>query len=156
MNNENIVKYYDSFNDKDTFNIVMEYCDGLDLRKYINEHKANGEKINKYLIYYFIIDICQGLKEIHSKNLIHRDLKPENLFLTEEENIKIGDFGIAKQLSNVNEYAKTQTGTILYMAPEVLNGKEYNNKVDIWALGCIIHELCTFHFLLLLLKKFAL
>ena len=143
LNNENIVKYYDSFTDKDTFNIVMEYCDGLDLRNYIKEHKEKGEKIAKFLIYYFIIDICEGLQYIHKKNLIHRDLKPENLFLTEDEKIKIGDFGIAKQLNSINEYAKTQIGTMLYMAPEVLSGKEYNNKVDIWALGCIIHELCT-------------
>ena len=143
LNNENIVKYFNSFTSKDTFNIVMEYCDGLDLRRYIKEHKETGEKINKYLIYYFIIDICHGLKYIHQNNLIHRDLKPENLFLTEEETIKIGDFGIAKQLNSINEYTKTQTGTMLYMAPEILNGKEYNNKVDIWALGCVIHELCT-------------
>ena len=143
LNNENIVKYYESFIDKGTFNIVMEYCDGLDLRKYIKEHKTTGEKIAKHLIYYFIIDICEGLQYIHKNNLIHRDLKPENLFLTEEEKIKIGDFGVAKQLKTATEFAKTQIGTMLYMAPEILNGKDYNNKVDIWALGCIIHELCT-------------
>ena len=146
LNNENIVKYVDSFTDNDNFNIVMEYCDGLDLRKFIKEYKESGDKIDKYLIYYFIIDICEGLKDVHKNNLIHRDLKPENLFLTEEEMIKIGDFGIAKQLNSINEYAKTQVGTILYMAPEILKGKQYNNKVDIWALGCIIHELCTLNF----------
>ena len=146
LNSENIVKYYNSFCDNDSFNIVMEFCGGLDLRKFINEHRESGKRIDKLLIYYFIIDICKGLKEILSKNLIHRDLKPDNLFLTEEENIKIGDFGIAKQLNNINEYAKTQIGTLLYMAPEILKGKEYTNKVDIWALECIIHELCTLNY----------
>ena len=60
--------------------------------------------------------------KIHSKNLIHRDLKPENLFLTRNLKIKIGDFGISKQLNNVNEYAKNQIGTLSYMAPEIIKG----------------------------------
>ena len=75
--------------------------------------------------------------------IIHRDLKPDNIFLTGDLKVKIGDFGIAKELSNANEYAKTQVGTTLYMAPEIIKGEKYNNKVDIWSLGCIIHELCT-------------
>ena len=146
INNEHIVKYYDSFLDNESFNIVMEYCDGLDLRKYINEHKETNKLIEKDLIYHIISDICKGLKEIHSKKLIHRDLKPDNLFLTGDLKVKIGDFGIAKQLNNINEYAKTKAGTMLYMAPEIINGEKYNNKVDIWSLGCIIHELCTLNF----------
>ena len=91
--------------------------------------------------------ICQGISAIHKKNLIHRDLKPENIFLTSSFNIKIGDFGIAKQLNNVNDFTKTQSGTLLYMAPEILKGeKYYNNKVDIWSLGCILYELCTLNY----------
>ena len=124
----------------------MEFCEGLDLRKFIDEHRETNKLIDENLIYYFIIDICLGLQEIHKNNLIHRDLKPDNLFITKDENIKIGDFGIAKQLNSVNEYAKTQTGTMLYMAPEIINGQKYNTKVDIWALGCIIHELCTLNY----------
>ena len=60
--------------------------------------------------------------------------------------VKIGDFGVAKKLKNENDYAKTQTGTLLYMAPEILDGGKYNAKVDIWALGCILQELCTLNF----------
>jgi len=146
IDSEYIVKYYDSFSDNESFNIVMEYCDGLDLRKYINEHKEKNKLIEKDLVYHIILDICKGLKEIHNKKLIHRDLKPDNLFLTKDLKVKIGDFGIAKELNNSNEYAKTQAGTMLYMAPEIINGEKYNKKVDIWALGCIIHELCTLNF----------
>ena len=89
------------------------------------------------------MEICLGLEEIHSKNLIHRDLKPDNIFLTKERQLKIGDFGISKKINNINEYAKTQVGTLSYMAPEIIKGEFYNNKVDIWSLGCIIYELCT-------------
>ena len=96
-------------------------------------------KKNKYieenLIYSIITDICLGLKDIHNKDIIHRDLKPENIFIDGNNNIKIGDFGISKQLINASKYAYTTgIGTINYMAPEILNGKKYNNKIDIWAL----------------------
>jgi len=143
LNNPYIVKYYESFSDENSFNIVMEYCNGLDLRKFINNHKEKKKSIEKELIFQIISDICLGIKEIHKNKLIHRDLKPDNLFIGSDLKIKIGDFGISKQLNNYNEYAKSQVGTIRYMAPEIINGEKYNNKVDIWSLGCIIYELCT-------------
>ena len=146
IDNENIVKYYDSFIDNDSFNIVMKYCEAFDLRYLINYAKELGEFIDEPIIYFFVKKICNGLKEIHKKNLIHRDLKPENIFLTSEMVIKIGDFGIAKQLNDKNEFAKTITGTLIYMAPEILKGEGYKEKVDIWSLGCIIYELCTTNF----------
>ena len=143
---ENIVKIFDSFMDtkdeKIYFNIVLEYCEGLDLRKFINDYKSHNHPIPKYIVNYIIKQIINGLKEIHKKNLIHRDLKPENIFITNDFLIKIGDFGITKQLDFINKYANTQIGTLQYMAPEVLNGEKYNQKVDIWSLGCIIYELC--------------
>ena len=113
----------------------MEYCDGLDLRKFINEHRNANDLIKKNIIMHIILGICLGLKEIHQNNLIHRDLKPDNIFLNADLTVKIGDFGISKKLQNTNDYAKTQAGTLLYMAPEILNGEKYNNKVDMWALG---------------------
>ena len=146
INNENVVKYYESFIENDTFNIVMEYCEGSDLQKYINEHKKNNTKIDEKQIYKFIKDICNGLIDIHSKKLIHRDLKPANIFLTKDLKIKIGDFGLARQLNSYNEYAKTLCGTYVYMAPEIINGEKYNYKVDSWSVGCIIYELCTFNY----------
>ena len=146
LNSENIVKYYDSFIDNGYFNIIMEFCDGLDLRKFINDHKKSNKIIKKDIIYHIILEICKGLKEIHKNKIIHRDLKPDNIFINADLKVKIGDFGLAKKLTSVNEYAKTQAGTMLYMAPEILKGEKYNNKVDIWALGCIIFELCTLNF----------
>ena len=146
INNENVVKYIESFTENDSFNIVMEYCEGSDLKKYIEEHKQKNNKIDEKQIYKFIGEICNGLIDIHSKKLIHRDLKPANIFLTKDLHIKIGDFGIARQLTTFKEYAKTQCGTMLYMAPEILNGEKYNYKVDSWSLGCIIYELCKLDF----------
>jgi len=146
IENENIVKYYESFYEDDSFNIVMDYCAFGDLRKIINECKENGLFFSKSAIYYLIKSICLGLKEIHENNLIHRDLKPENIFFKEDLKLMIGDFGVAKQLQNGTIHANTQIGTFQYMAPEILKKEKYTNKVDIYSLGCIIYELCTLNF----------
>ena len=146
IDNENIVKYHESFYDDDYFNIVMDYCDFGDLRQILNEIKSSGNRLQKIDIYYIIKDICLGLKEIHGKNLIHRDLKPENIFFKRDLKLIIGDFGVAKQLQNGTIHANTQIGTFQYMAPEILLNEKYSNKVDIYALGCIVYELCTFNF----------
>ena len=95
LNCEYIVKYFDSFLEKNCFNIIMEYCEGLDLGKYINEHKAKNKFIEKNLIYSFIKDLLEGIKYIHDNNIIHRDLKPANIFIDKNNKLKIGDFGIS-------------------------------------------------------------
>ena len=143
LDNENIIKYYESFEENDSFYIVMEYCP-TDLKQFIKNYKSEKNFISESLILDFVLDICNGLKEIHSHNIIHRDLKPENLFVSNELRIKIGDFGISKQLESPLEYTQSkQVGTFLYMAPEVILENKYNYKIDIWALGCIVYELCT-------------
>ena len=142
ITSEYIVKYYDSFKDVDSFNILMEYCE-KDLKKFINEYKMKNELIDENVIKNIIMQLCLGIKEIHRKNLIHRDLKPENIFINSDNKIKIGDFGISKKLDINNKYAHTSIGTNIYMSPEMIKGEQYNNKVDIWALGCIIYELFT-------------
>ena len=142
IKSEYIVNYYDSFKDDNSFNILMEYCE-KDLKAFINEYKSKNELIDEDILYGIIVDLCLGIKEIHKKNLIHRDLKPENIFINKDNRIKIGDFGISKALDLNAKYAYTSIGTNLYMAPEMIKGEQYNNKVDIWALGCIIYELFT-------------
>lgn len=88
----------------------------------------------------------QGLYVIHKKNIIHRDLKPENIFLHQVNSqlvCKIGDFGLSRTLNNGRKFAMTFAGSPLYMAPELVQGVKYSNKVDIWSLGCILFELCS-------------
>ena len=142
INHDNIVKYHDSFIEKGSFYIIMEFCENLDLTEFIRQYKEMKKLIDKNVIYNIIMEICLGLKEIHNKNLIHRDLKPDNIFISEDFKIKLGDFGISKQLIGT-KHANTITGTSNYMAPEILKGEKYDNKVDIWSLGCIVYELCT-------------
>ena len=146
IDNENIVKYHESFYDDDYLNIVMDFCEFGDLRQILNKIKGSGKFFSNDAIYYIIRSICLGLKEIHAKNLIHRDLKPENIFFKSDLKLIIGDFGVAKQLKNGTIHANTKIGTLEYMAPEILRNEKYSNKVDIYALGCIIYELCTLNF----------
>ena len=77
FNCKNIVKYYDSFRDNNKFYILMEFCEGQNLRDFINKSKMTNYAIEEDKLYDIIKQICIGLKEIHDKNIIHRDLKPE-------------------------------------------------------------------------------
>ena len=120
---------------------MMEYDRKKNLKQFIEYYKNNCELIPENIIEKLIVQICEGLKEIHKNNLIHRDLTPDNIFIDENNNIKIGDFGISKILSNNTKYTKSQTGKYHYFAPEMELGKKYNNKVDIYSFGCIIYEL---------------
>ena len=100
FNSDNIVKYFDSFQDKEKFYILMEYCNGKNLKIFLDEHKNNNTLIEEDIVYNIIKQICLGIKKIHEMKIIHRDLKPENIFMNENMQIKIGDFGISKQFSS--------------------------------------------------------
>ena len=117
FNCNNIVKYYDSWENKDKFYILMEFCAGQNLRDFININIKNNELIEEDILYNIIKQICIGIKEIHNKNIIHRDIKPENIFMNENKDIKIGDFGISKQYNPNKEYINTKykVGSVEYM-----------------------------------------
>ena len=143
FNCENIVKYYDSSKDENNIYILMEYCNGKNLRNFIDKNANNNTLIQEDILSNIISQLCMGIKEIHDKKIIHRDLKPENIFINENMNIKIGDFGISKQFNSYKTYTLTtkKLGTENYAAPEIIYDNIYNEKSDIWSLGCIIYEL---------------
>ena len=137
-----VVKYFDSFEENNYLNIVMEYCDGGDLEQLIQDKKKFP--LDEELIWKIFIQITIGLTSIHNLKILHRDLKSQNIFLTKDLNVKIGDLGVAKKLTR-GRFAKTIIGTPYYLSPEICEEKSYNEKSDVWALGCILYELCTFH-----------
>lgn len=84
-----------------------------------------------------------ALKYIHSLNILHRDLKTSNIFLQENGDLKIGDFGIARVLEGTMHNAESVVGTPYYMSPEICQNQPYSYKSDVWSLGCVLYELCT-------------
>ena len=140
---EFIIQYYETYNENNCLNIVMEFAGEKNLKQLIANYKNRDELIKENIISDIIAQLCLGLKEIHKNRLIHRDLTPDNIFINENNNkIKIGDFGIAKMLAT-NQYAQSKVGKYKYFAPEIEIGARYNNKIDIYSLGCIIYELFT-------------
>ena len=122
--------------------IIFIYCDGDNLRSFINKHINENLLIEENILKSIIKQICIGIKEIHDKQIIHRDLKPENIFINKNMKIKIGDFGISKQLDSYKtQITKNKALTNYYASPEILNKGIYNQKSDIWSIGCIIYEL---------------
>ena len=142
FNHNNIVKYYGSSKTKEFFYILLEYCNGNNLRYVINGYQQKNQLIKENDFNNCIIQICFGLKEIHDKNIIHSDL-PENIFLNKKMELKIGNFGLSKEFNLYKQYTFTQygQGTLHYSLPEILAGGKFNKKADIWSLGCIIYKL---------------
>ena len=146
LNNKYIVKYYESFYLSQNIYIVMEYCEKGDLCTYMSERQKKQKQnyhFDEDFIWRLFIQISLGLYYIHSKKILHRDIKTLNIFLTKDLSGKIGDLGVAKVLEGTN-HAITFIGTPYYVSPEMCQNKPYNEKSDIWALGCILYELITF------------
>ncbi|XP_040598189.1 serine/threonine-protein kinase Nek1 isoform X7 [Mesocricetus auratus] len=141
MKHPNIVQYKESFEENGSLYIVMDYCEGGDLFKRINAQK--GTLFQEDQILDWFVQICLALKHVHDRKILHRDIKSQNIFLTKEGTVQLGDFGIARVLNSTVELARTCIGTPYYLSPEICENKPYNNKSDIWALGCVLYELCT-------------
>ena len=128
----------------------MECCEGGDLGKFIQSIKKTSGKIEEATVLKIFSEVCCALKECHTRKsgkVIHRDLKPGNIFLDKDLNVKLGDFGLARILSDQSKFAHTRLGTPYYMPPELLSDQlsdqGYDESCDIWSLGCILYELCT-------------
>ena len=143
VHHQNVISYKEAFWDDKTssLNIVMEYADDGDLYSKIKKMKENKIFFEEKIIWDYSIQIIQGLKALHDKNIMHRDLKSENIFLTKNNSqCKIGDMNVSKVLKE--KLLRTQTGTPYYASPEVWMNKPYSFKSDLWSIGCVIYEMC--------------
>lgn len=141
LNQGNIITIYDVGQEKDVPYIVMEYVDGIDIKEYI---KRNGKQQESKALS-IILQIAMALAEAHRKKIIHRDIKPHNIMITKEDHIKVGDFGIAKA---VTESTVTAThggvlGSVHYFSPEQARGGHMDERSDIYSLGIVLYELLT-------------
>ena len=145
LHHPNIIEYYSNFiQDRAGMMIVMEYAAGGTLFDYLEEKKTvTGVFLSEEEISRLFAQIVLPMHLVHSRQILHRDLKTQNIFLTKNRNhVKIGDFGISKILASKSK-AFTVIGTPCYISPELCEGKPYNQKSDVWALGCVLYEMCS-------------
>ena len=145
LRHKNIIGYKEAFYDEktSTLNIVMEYADDGDLSSKIKNMLKKHLQFEENTIWSILIQILEGLNYLHKSRVIHRDLKSANIFLTKKGEVKIGDLNVS--IIAKKDLAVTQTGTPYYAAPEVWENESYNNKCDIWSVGCIAYEMATLH-----------
>ena len=137
-NHPNILSLIDLNVDTSTISIITERGD-TDLHELIYRYRKNNVQLSEEHYKFILFQMLSGIKHLHSANVIHRDLKPSNIIINKDATIKIIDFGLSRSYNpNMTEYVVTRW----YRAPEVvLSPKEYEHKIDIWAIGCIMVEL---------------
>ncbi|XP_033181470.1 serine/threonine-protein kinase Nek11 [Mastacembelus armatus] len=136
-----ILTFYHSFLEGDAFCIITEYCQDRDLDCKLEEVRRAGRSLPEIQVIDWLIQLLLALHYMHDRRILHRDLKAKNVFL-KRNLVKIGDFGVSCLLMGSCDLATTFTGTPYYMSPEVLNHQGYDSKSDIWALGCLLYEMC--------------
>ncbi|KAF2830181.1 kinase-like protein [Ophiobolus disseminans] len=170
LRHPNIVAYFerDHIKASQDLHLYMEYCGNGDLGRVIRDLKSKNQVCEEEFVWSIFSQIVSALYRCHfgedpppaGRNvmglganakpvrdrqrpmILHRDLKPENIFLGEDNSVKLGDFGLSKILTS-HDFASTYVGTPFYMSPEICKAEQYGPHSDIWALGCIIYEMCT-------------
>ena len=140
-----VISYKEAFFDEreSCLGIVMEYADKGDLYQKITENKKTALLFEEIDIWRILIQCIKGLKSLHDLKILHRDMKSANVFLFSDGSAKLGDLNVSKVARKGLGY--TQTGTPYYASPEVWKDQPYDNKSDIWSLGCVLYEMITLH-----------
>ena len=139
LNHPNIVAVYDQVEDGTDQYMIMEFVDGVTLEKLITDRG----RLPLRTAFGVIDQLCTGLAYAHGKKVIHRDIKPANVFISKERVVKLGDFGLARVMREIEIRQTDVRGTPLYMAPEQISGTNINHRADLYAVGCTLFELCT-------------
>ncbi|OQR95477.1 3-phosphoinositide-dependent protein kinase, partial [Thraustotheca clavata] len=143
LRHPNIIRLYHTYQDATNLYFLMEYTAGGELWDALT---LCGKQIGctELLAKFYAADIVNALEYLASQRIVHRDLKPENMIVSKQDgHLRIVDFGTAKNLEDTTLNGPNFVGTPEYMSPETIDNKPVDTTVDLWALGCIIHQLLT-------------
>lgn len=143
LNHPGIVTVYDFGQTGQYYYFVMEYVDGMNLRRLLRTQSVTPRQALE-----LVVQICTALQYAHDEGVVHRDIKPENILLNKKGQVKIADFGLAKLLGTAPDTALTMSqaamGTLNYMAPEQReNAQKVDHRADIYSLGVVFYEMLT-------------
>lgn len=141
VESEFVIRFWEAFVEREQLHIVTEFAQGSDLARKFEQLSLLEQRLPETTVWSYFAQLCLGLQALHSVNILHRDLKPANVLLVSDDRLKIGDLGIAKVLNGDEPVAKTQCGTPAYFSPELWRNQPYDDRSDVWALGCILYEM---------------
>jgi len=140
LHHANIVTVFDIINQGSKLYISMEYLDGVNLLKYLQKHQIVDPKKASQIIH----QACEALHYAHQAGIVHRDIKPSNLMIQPDGQVKIVDFGVAKDTDSTTlTLVGSSLGTPSYMSPEQIEGKNVDGRSDIFSLGVVFYEMIT-------------
>ena len=141
LKHPNIIHLLDVIHTSKKLSLIFEYCE-TDLKKKEDEYLNKKEKLPKDLVKKYFKGLLQGIAYLHKKKIIHRDLKPQNILITEKDEVKISDFGLARGTGVPIQAYTNEVVSLWYRAPDILLGsKMYDNSIDLWSAGCIFGEM---------------
>jgi len=153
LQHANIVQVFDIGHSEDTYFIVMEYVDGVDLKAILDWRRKINKRVPVAHSLYMIMEICKGLSYAHELRsseddaplgIVHRDISPPNVLLSKQGEVKVVDFGLAKATSQVEVTDPgVVKGKMSYLSPEAARGEEVDHRADIFAAGILLYEMLT-------------
>lgn len=142
ISHPNIIKFYDSFDDKKYICIVLELCEPQTLTEKL--FFAPQQRLNEEMSAQIVLVLGKTLNYLHKQYIVHRDIKPDNVLFTNDGILKLTDFGLSYYSKNDDDAnMKTFCGTPFYVAPEIIKKLPYDNKCDVWSLGVLLYQILS-------------